>query len=292
MIIYTADQRVGEEVKSLALEQGYPEETIFIKVIPSGMVRLGIEEEDDTFACGIRTAVYDSPAVKEEYMEDVYTMSRPYRLTPLQGGFLDPYPVQDLKIRGTGRSEFNLMNPVSRLRDAIIAAYPDYSCTEPDTTIWIPESPEGLQNNKNSYGETRDTPYLHSENFTLGMDQFAVSYGVNHMASGKAVYSNIVAYGCEKLNGVASVDSTRFDGSASRYIPDDSNAPFLYAYAITRSGSDDPYTLVVPDGPALSGIPVGDEMWIGWRAYMEPETRVGPVSHEIIYDKVLIFTPK
>jgi hypothetical protein len=265
---------------------------IFVKEIPSPMVNMGIEEDDDTFAFGMRTAVYDSPEVKEKYMKDIYTMYRSYRLTPVQSGPLDPYPVKDLKVRGTGRSEFGLMNSVTELRDAIIAAYPDYTCSDPETTIWIPESPEGMQNNKNSYGETRDTPYLHSQNFTLGKDQFAVSYGVNHMATGKATYSNIVAYGCEKLNGVVSVDSTGFGDSASRFIPDDPNAPMLYTYTISRENPGEPYTMVVPEGPLLEGIPLGDEMWIGWRAYMEPETNVGPASHEIIYDKVLVFTPK
>jgi hypothetical protein len=184
------------------------------------------------------------------------------------------------------------MNSVNQLRDAIIAAYPDYTYTEPDTAIWLPESPEGMHNDDNSYGESRDTPYLGSTNFTLGKDQFAVSYGVNHMASGKAVYSNIVAYGSEKLNGVVSVDSTKYGDSASRYVPDDPNAPVLYAYTISRVNSTEPYTLVVPQGPLLEGIPLEDEMWIGWRAYMEPETNAGPASHEIINDKVIVFTPK
>jgi len=292
MIIYSADKTVAERVKSLAEEAGYPESMIFIKEIPSQMVNMGLEEDDDTFACNIRTAIYDSPESKMKYMEDVFTMYRAYRVTPESSEPVDPYPVKDLKIRGTGRSEFGLMNSVNQLRDAIIAAYPDYTYIEPDTTIWLPESPEGMHNDENSYGESRDTPYLGSQNFTLGEDQFAISYGVNHMASGKAVYSNIVAYGTEKLNGVISVDSTQFGDSADRYIPDDPNAPMLYAYTISRVNSTEPYTMVVPQGPFLEGIPLEDEMWIGWRAYMEPETKVGPASHEIINDKVIVFTPK
>ena len=292
MIIYSADKTVAERVKSLAEDSGYPERMIFIKEIPSQMVHMGLEKDDDTFACNLRTAIYDTPEAKEKYMEDVFTMYRAYRLTPNQSESFDPYPIKDLKIRGTGKSEFGLMNSVNQLRDAIIAAYPDYTYTEPDTSIWLPESPEGMHNDDNSYGESRDTPYLGSQNFTLGEDQFAVSYGVNHMVSGKAVYSNIVAYGTEKLNGVISVDSTRYGDSASQYIPDDPNAPMLYAYNISRVNSTNPYTMVVPQGPLLEGIPLEDEMWIGWRAYMEPETNVGPASHEIINDKVIVFTPK
>lgn len=292
MIIYSADKNVAERVRSLALDSGYPESMIYIKEIPSDMVYLGLEEDDDTFACGIRIAVFATPEGKDQYMKDVFTMYRPYRLTPNQSESPDLYQVKDLKVRGTGTTEFGLMNSVNHLRDAIIAAYPEYTCQEPDTNIWIPESPAGMVNNKNSYGENRDATYLGSENFTLNEDQFAVSYGVNHMATGKAVYSNIVAYGAEKLNGVVSADSTAFGDSASRYIPDDADAPMLYAYTITRTNSSEPYTMVVPEGPYLEGIPLEDEMWIGWRAYMEPETKVGPAYHEIIYDKVLVFTPQ
>lgn len=292
LMIYSADKTVAERVKSLALAAGYPESMIHIKEIPSPMVNMGLEEDDDSFAFGIRTAVYETPEVKDQFMSDVYTMYRVYRLTPNMTENLDPYPVPDLRIRGTGKTEFDLMPSVKELREAIIAAYPDYSYEEMETGISFPESPQVMQNNEKAYGENRDAAYLGSEKFTLNEGQFAVSYGVNHMASGKAVYSNIVAYGAEKINGVISVDSTKFEGGASRYIPDDPNAPMLYAYLITRTDSTEPFTVVVPQGPYLEGIPLDEEMWIGWRAYMEPETNVGPTYPELVYDKVIVFTPR
>ena len=58
----------------------------------------------------------------------------------------------------------------------------------------------------------------------------------------------------------------------------------LYAYLITRTDSTEPFTVVVPQGPYLEGIPLDEEMWIGWRAYMEPETNVGPTYPELVYD--------
>jgi len=50
--------------------------------------------------------------------------------------------------------------------------------------------------------------------------------------------------------------------------------------------------VVVPQGPYLEGIPLEEEMWIGWRAYMEPETNIGPAYPELVYDKVTQFTPR
>ena len=149
-----------------------------------------------------------------------------------------------------------------------------------------------VQNGLNAYGENRDATYLGSQNFTLGKDQFAVSFGVNHMATGKAVYSNICAYGSEKLNGVISVDSTRFEGSAEQYVSEDPFVSQLYAYKLNRVNSTEPFTMTVPTGPDLNGIPLDAKMRIGWRAYMEPETNSGPAYPELIYDRVIVFTPK
>lgn len=263
MIIYSADKTIAERVQSFAIAAGYPASMNHIKQIPSPMVNMGLEEDDDSFGFGIRVGVFDTPKVQDQYMSDVYTMYRVYRLTPNQSQPLNPYPVSDLRIRGTGKTEFDLMPPVNHLRDAIIAAYPGYTYQEMKTGISFPESSQVMQNNEQAYGENRDATYLGSEKFTLKEGQFAVSYGVNHAAFGKVVYSNIVAYGAEKINGVVTGDNTQFEGRASRYIPDDPNAPMLYAYTITRTESDEPYTMNVPTGPYLEGIPLDEEMWIG-----------------------------
>jgi len=292
MIIYSADKTVAEKVKSVAEASGYPESMITIMEIPSPMVHMGLAEDDDSFACGIRTAVFSSPEAKQDYMDTINTMMRGYRITPNTSGSLDPYPVKNLRVRGTGTTEFDLLPAVSRLHDAIIEAYPNCSYKELETGIAFPESSQMLQNNEKAYGESRDAAYLGSQNFTLQPGQFAISYGVNHMASGKAIYSNVVAYGAEKLNGVASADSTSFTGSASRYLKDDPDVDKLYTYTITRANSTEPYTLVVPQGPYLQGVPLNQKIWIGWRAYMEEETNVGPTYPELVYDKVIVFTPK
>jgi hypothetical protein len=219
-------------------------------------------------------------------------VTRAYRLTPNVSATPDPYPVGDLRVRGTGKSEFDLYHPVQKLRQAIIDAYPDYSWKELKTDILFPETNQQIQNAENAVGENRDASYLGSENFTLGKDQFAISYGVNHMATGKGVYSNVNAYGSKMLNGVCSVDSTKFDGSVDRYLVNDPNNPMLYAITITRNNTTEPYSMVVPEGPNLYGIPLEDDMLIGWRTYMEPDTKVGPAYPELLFDKVIIFTPK
>ena len=292
MIIYSPDNSVAEKVKSLAISAGYPETMINIAQIPPPQLNLGLEEDDDAVAFGMRAAVFADPDAEEKYMKDVYTVTRAYRLTPDGTATPDPFPVSNLRVRGTGESEFYLYHPVQKLRQAIIDAYPDYTWEELDTDILFPETNQQIQNAKNAVGENRDASYLGSENFTLGMDQFAISYGVNHMATGKGVYSNVNAYGTKMLNGVCSIDSTKFDGSVERYLGDDPDYPMLYAITITRNNSTEPFTMIVPEGPNLYGIPLEDEMLIGWRTYMEPGTNVGPAYPELLFDKVIMFTPK
>jgi hypothetical protein len=292
MIIYSPDKSIAEKVKSLALAEGYPDSMINIAPIPPAELNLGLEEDDDSVAFGMRAAVFADPAEEKEYMENIYTLTRAYRLTPQQSVPPDPIPIGDLRVRGTGKSEFDLYHPLKNLRQAIIDAYPDYSWKELKTYILFPETNQMVQNADNAVGENKDASYLGSENFTLSKDQFAVSYGVNHMATGKGVYSNICAYGTQKLNGVVSVASTKFEGSVDRYLGNSTDNSLLYAYTITRNNSTEPYTMVVPEGPRLYGIPLDEEMLIGWRTYMEPETNVGPAYPELLYDKVIVFTPK
>ena len=32
-----------------------------------------------------------------------------------------------------------------------------------------------------------------------------------------------------------------------------------------------------------------NNLWIGWRAYLEPSTKVGPALTEIVYDQAIVF---
>ena len=151
-------------------------------------------------------------------------------------------------------------------------------------------------------GESRDTTYLGTDNdpntvnpLTLPDDPntFFIVYGVNHVKTGKVTYSNFVIYGSVMINGVIGVDSSQFTGSASDYMPGNSSADYLYAWKVSRHANGDPHCVEVPF-PAHSndfhGVGPASPLFVGFRAYLEPGTKVGPVWQELVYDRVIRFS--
>jgi hypothetical protein len=87
----------------------------------------------------------------------------------------------------------------------------------------------------NAFGDNRDTIYLQSENFLLEQnpDDFVIVYGLNHVKTGKAVYSNFSVYGKRALNGVGSVDNNSFP-TAEQFLTGNRFAKYFYVYKIAR----------------------------------------------------------
>jgi hypothetical protein len=69
---------------------------------------------------------------------------------------------------------------------------------------------------------------------TLGNDtnEFIIVYGINHVASGKATYSNFGIYGADVWNSVGAIEDPIFNGTAEEYLPDNPDAKYLYVYKI------------------------------------------------------------
>lgn len=56
---------------------------------------------------------------------------------------------------------------------------------------------------------------------TLGndTDEFIIVYGINHVATGKASYSNFAVYGADAWNGKGAITDADFNGTAEEYLP-------------------------------------------------------------------------
>lgn len=188
------------------------------------------------------------------------------------------------------------------LRKAILEEYKDYNARELTTDIWLNESYQAIQMGLDNLGESRDTSYLGTNNdpalvppVTLpdDPDTFFIVYGVNHAKTDKCTYSNFVIYGSEASNGVIGVDSRQFTGSAVDYIPGHPQSDYLYAWKVSRNANGDPHCVEVPfpAGPNdFHGIGPQDPVFIGFRAYLEKETEVGPAWQELVYDRVIVFS--
>jgi hypothetical protein len=288
VIIVTADKGTDQRIRSAAISAGYSESIINTYVIPSSMVKLGTGPEFDTIVFGQRMALFADEEAGQAY---VNAISAAIRVTPTSQAKLDPFPAPELRVRGTGMTEVDLQPALDELRQAILAKYSNLSANELETSVWLPESYEAVQTETYVAGESRDTVYLRSDTLTLGddPDEFVIVYGVNHATTGKATYANCNFYGEAGWNGVAGIYSTEYAGSAEEYLPGNPLAKYLYVCKFARSCDSEKNCVEVPTGPKAHGVGLDEPAFIGFRAYMEPPTKVGPAYTELLYDRAIKF---
>ena len=290
IIIITADRRTDQRIRSAAMSAGYPEDIINTYVIPSSMVKLGTGPEFDTIVFGQRMALFADEEAGQEY---VNAISAAIRVTPKSQVTLDPFPAPELRVRGTGKTEVDLQPALDELQKAILAKYSNLSADELGTSLWLEESYDAVQEELYVAGESRDTSYLRCDTLTLGddPDEFIIVYGVNHAASGKATYSDCSFYGEAGWNGVAGIYSTEYAGSAEPYLPGNPLAKYLYVCKFARSCDSETVCAAVPTGPGAYGVELDEPAFVAFRAYIEPATKVGPAYSELLYDRVIKFSP-
>ena len=295
-IVSTADRGVDALIRTSAMGAGFSPDIMNTDVIPASVVKLGKGSDFDSFVFLNRLTLPAYGHVQEfnDYMQNpgmtVLYLSQPSTTTPL-----DPYPTPMLRVRGTGMTEADLMPSLGELRKAIIDKYPGYEPTEFTSKIWLTEWLDGIQRKENILGEIRDTSYLRTTaDFRLadGPDEFLIIYGVNHQATGKATYSSFSIYQKDKELGISAVNSPVFAGSAIDYIPYNDNAPYLYAWKAARNCGNDPKCLKieVPENlQPCTEVDLNKALFVGFRAYLEPATAVGPNPAELLYDQVIMF---
>jgi len=300
VIVTTADRGIDARIQSAAGLAGISQGIFNTAVIPTSLVTLGAGSTSDTLLFLHRLFLPETGHQNdvEEYLKDpgaVVFHVRP-KTPPAQP---DPYPMPDLRIRGTGHTEMDLMPALQALRKAILQEHAALHAAEFTTSVWLTEADDGIQRGINLLGETRDTSYLRSNFFRLpnSPDEFLVLYGVNHEAVGKATYSNFSIYNKEKELGIAGEHSRHLAGSADRYDlgPYQHQARFLYVWKAARDCNGDPDCLTISLPPDIGDCPPVDldtDLFVAFRAYVEPETCVGPAWHEILYDQAIRFTPR
>jgi len=316
VIVNTADRGIDQRIRAAALSAGYSGAIINTQELPSSILNMGVENTSDTFMMLIRPAV-----VADKQTEDNYINNTPaviFRITPNESTELDPYDYPELRVRGTGTTEFDLMDDLEELRIAILDKYTDLNAMECPTSQTVPVGTDGIQRGIDVLGPNNDCCYLWAHNqtvssptppffditkfypflrdpfITLGDDpnEFFIIYGVNHVATGKATYQNFGIYGADVWNGIKAITDADFSGSAEEYLPDNPNAKYLYVYKIARNCDGEPYCFEVPTGPGAYGIGLDQPISVCWRIYLEPATKTGPSYSEIVYDRAIKFDPK
>jgi hypothetical protein len=309
VMVFTSDKDTNNAIRTAAIGAGFPKEVCNTFVIPSSLLKTNNALDDTTDQLSIinRSTLWrDGSSDGGGYVDHPRVVV--FRVTPPNTTH-NPLPAPKQRVRGSGHTEIDYGAAVAQLREAILKHHPDLSANELTTSQWLMESPLALQTLTNTLGDSADTVYLSTqESFKLSdsPDDFLIAYGVNHQKTNKCTYHNINVYKEFKACGVASAynhcngnpDCVAFAGSAWEYLHDQiaPQSDQLYALKIARNcNPDERYCLKVPTpdppGSCGEGAELDDGLFIGFRAYLEPKTKTGPAYTELLFDKVIHFTP-
>jgi hypothetical protein len=311
VLIFTPDRGTDARVRSALRRAGYPEAIINTFVFPASALSLGHGADADVFRFALRTAIWVDEDAGESYIVNAPRTQHLLRVTPRTPTpeESDPFPMPPLRIRGTGHSELYLWNKLAELRKNIIAANPGLQAT--DIPLTVPFGYEGIDHIQRGTfaggGDARDAFCLNggylpefgsNDQFTLADDEFLMVFGANHVATGKATYMSINVYTGMVEDGklaIGTVDDRAFAGTARRYFDDpaDPASDVMYAYKISRKcGETEPQCL--PLSAPCDRVKLGPTTVLGvlFRMYLEPATKTGPVMPEVLYDRMMKFSPR
>jgi len=292
MLISTADQNISDAIRSAALASGISENDIYMDVIPSDIVRLGLDEQADYFNFFHRAVLFNDPID-----EDQYTTHPPLeflRITPNVAAAPNYIPTPTLRQRGTGTTEFHLNDGLEQLKQQIMNQYSAaYDAIDLTSYQWLPEGYEAIETRMNVRGETRDALYLRTPFFEFQERDIIVVFGVNHAKTGKATYCNINCIGVPMLNGLGGVSNREFQGTARQFLTDPILADSFYVWKFARTQIDSQTFVIPPDvNNDYTGLDYGAIAGMLFRLYVEPPTKVGPAASEVIMDRAILFRPK
>jgi hypothetical protein len=292
VIVFTADQTTEEKVRQSLINAGFPEDIYNLSVIPSSVIRLGTDFENDILMCGVRVYGPSDKEVLEKHVKNV--PMQVFRVTPNNPGKPNPFPMPQLRVRGSGKTEMDLLPKMEELQAAIIEKYEreGWKATEYRTDVWVDAGLRGIQAKKDMLGDNRDAAYLKTESFTIYDNEFIVIFGVDNTRTGKSVYYSATIYGEQYINGVTGSNSMQWGGSVRDYLPEDPDMKKFFVLTSSRSnglpeGGPD---FVIPSKITVEGIHKFAPLFVGFRTYLEPETKVGPKLEELVLPRVIKFS--
>ena len=305
-LIFTPDKGTDARIREALLRAGYPEAIMNTLVFPASMLNLGHTATADELLIAMRIGPSDHQAAVDSYVQDAQETLKVFRVTPRTEAVADPFKVPRLRVRGTGRTEMDRMNKMDKLRQGIIEANPGLSFTDITKLLSKPNFYEGndyIQRYHVAFGNSRDVLWLSAgylpefeanDVITLADGEFLMVYGPNHVATGKAAYMNFSVYASEEGQvSIGQVSDDHLSGTARFFLPTDPDADLMYAYKISRScgvGESNCLTLSIDNCERVT-IDQNTKLGLIFRMYLESATRVGPPYAEILYDRVIKFSP-
>lgn len=289
-----ADAAAIESVKEVLREQGI--QRVNVDVLPSQLpLRMGLGSQQDTFLILMRMSGFSSSSKGEAFLEN--PTLNVLRLSPKVALASAPYSTPALINRTRGRTEEQDVPGLTAARDEIAFKLKSSGCKE------MPVDPLSnvlgggrycIENHMECLGDTRDTSYTYIlPAGTLPANDPRLFYivGSMHHKTQRATYINLSFYWAEKVKGIGSFLDSRLEGSATQYLP--ANHPMankLYVAKAGRNCENQPFCFEVSTSN-LSGVPANQSLSFAVRAYVDPQTKVGPDPRELIPPRIFACTP-
>ena len=296
-LIMSADSILAMQVKSIIL--GATSEIaaadIHFDILPSGdLFRCGTGPTSDWTNILHRASLFEDTVAENNYMNHLpLEVIQVTRTEPVPHV---PFSLHPFLPTSSGITELNLFPNVELLEDGLYNTYHNNY-----DIIWLSSTPFNLgsftaiQQGVDALGDNHDCLYTFTNDFQLGENDIAVSYGVDHTQTGQAVYDNIILYGKKYFDGFGGITNSMMEHSARLFVSDTSVADKLFTYCFSRHPvPGNPYVFIVPadTNNTLSGINVDDTAFLCTRTYVNSLTKISPDPLEVVIDRFVLLKPK
>lgn len=294
-IVVSSDADTSEAAGRALVAGGISAEAINHIVLPADEVRFGLDSSADDLMLLGRIALIEDADDEGAYLGGLPL--RVYRLTPPEAS--EPLPTPPRTPRGDGTNEDAWAGALDELEDAIVtslgdAEYEPVLVTGSGFVAAVIDPERCLSMVTECLGDNADTTYsvgpvdVANADGTLRLDDndHFIVYGVNHTATGKATYSNMVVYEKERRAGFVAVSDAEMIGSAHAYLPEHEQRDELWAIEVRRDCGDRPHCRVLSTD--TFGVPLDRDLFFIFRAYLQPGATVSPGHDELLTERILL----
>ncbi len=305
VLVWTADLNTLASVKTLLAAQGIePLKVNFLPIPVTLPLNMGYTVNDDSFSLLLRVAL---PKVQAEF--DAYRTENPFavmKISPSSPPPLDPAPTIGYADERSGVLEgAQLASALDALVADIKANHRrSFALKAQVVRPFLAEGLDCIAGTATCVLDSHDSLYsadLTTTSITVrNLQDVVIVAGVNHTATGKALYMNHSVNDPVKSTGIITVDDTQLTTLSALYhagvkLPGDPRVQLyknLYAYAVSYNCNGMKHCLNIPaptpENPV--GLPPGATFGLWERNYVDPHTGVRPDENEVVRQQVLVGT--
>jgi hypothetical protein len=295
-LIMAGDSLVAMHVKNtiLATTSEIAAADIHFDIIPAdGLFQFGSNPTSDWGLFLHRILLFKDSTAQHDYVTNPPVEI--LRITPNQTPQQTLFTLHPFLPRTSGINEFDLLPDMDLIEQGIYNTYhTNYKITWLQPSPWVIEGFSAIQQGLDALGDNHDALYIKSSDFLLMDNDIVLTYGVNHLLTGQAVYTNITIYGSKYEAGYGGITNSKLEKSARQFVADTSIADRLFTYCFARHPvPGNPFVYIVPSdtNATLEGINVDDTAYMGFRLYVNSITKIGPDPLEVILDQAVLLQP-